>query len=84
MLGLHVITAEEGLGLIPGWGNKIPQAACSSKKKKKVVQPVKIVRKKRDSGEVRKMREMRKYDTMYVWNTLDKLLRLTEPQFPIL
>ena len=54
------------------------------KKKKKVVQPVKIVRKKRDSGEVRKMREMRKYDTMYVWNTLDKLLRLTEPQFPIL
>ena len=33
LLGLHVLTAEEGLGLIPGWRNKIPQAAWSSKKK---------------------------------------------------
>ena len=45
---------------------------------KKVVQSVKIVRKKGNSG------EMRKYDTMCVWNALDKLLRLTEPQFPVL
>ena len=30
-LGLHALTAK-GLGLIPGWGTKIPQAACYSQK----------------------------------------------------
>ena len=34
-LGLHAFTAE-GVGLIPGWGTKIPQAAwCGQRKKKK-------------------------------------------------
>ena len=33
-LGLHAFTAE-GMGLIPGWGTKIPQAVWYSKKKKK-------------------------------------------------
>ena len=34
-LGLHAFTAE-GVGLAPGWGTKIPQAAqCGQKKKKK-------------------------------------------------
>ena len=33
-LGLHTFTAE-GVGLIPGWGTKIPQAVQPGKKKKK-------------------------------------------------
>ena len=54
------------------------------KKKKKSCAASENSKEKSDSGEARKMREMRKYDTMFVWNTLDKLLRLTEPQFPVL
>ena len=34
-LGLHNSTAE-GMGLIPGWGTKIPAAAWCSQKKKKI------------------------------------------------
>ena len=37
-LGLYAFTAK-GLGSIPGWGTKIPQAVWCGQKKKKTLNP---------------------------------------------
>ena len=52
LVGLHAFTAE-GLGLIPGWGTKIPQNHIAKKERKKKSEKRKSKCIKRKSEEIK-------------------------------